>query len=217
MLDAISDVAPILGLSLFVSLIAVSISSVIGIALGSVIGMNRGSSGRIALLIAQTGMALPPVVIGLGLYLLLSRDGWLGSLHWLYTPQAMILAQAILALPFVTAISAAAIRSLPGELPTQLKTLGATPSQVRWTLLLEARPGLTLAVAAALGRSFSEVGAVLMVGGNIAGHTRVLTTSIVLETSKGNFELALALGGVLLLLAMMVNGLVLAMGMRGSH
>jgi tungstate transport system permease protein len=150
-------------------------------------------------------MALPPVVVGLVLYMLLSRSGPLGSMGWLFTVKAMIVAQAILALPFVTGICLQAIEALPDDLADQIRSLGATPSQVRWTLTLEAVPGILLAIAAALGRSVSEVGAVLLVGGNIEGKTRVLTTAIVLETSKGNFELAISMGAVLLLVALATN------------
>jgi tungstate transport system permease protein len=153
----------------------------------------------------QTGMALPPVVVGLCLYLLLSRSGPLGSFGWLFTLKAMILAQIILTLPFILGITMVSVAAVPPELFLQLRSLGASRWQARWTVLREARAGVALAVATALGRSLSEVGAVLMVGGNIAGHTRVLTTAIVLETSRGRFALALALGGVLLALALVAN------------
>jgi tungstate transport system permease protein len=155
-------------------------------------------------------MALPPpVVVGLLLYLLLSRSGPLAVLGWLFTPAAMIAAQVILALPPVVGITMSSVAAVPGELLPQLRSLGATEGQVRWTVLREARRGVLLAVAAAFGRSMSEVGAVLIVGGNIQGHTRVLTTAIVLETGKGNFGFALALGGALLALAPVVNVLIL--------
>jgi len=154
-------------------------------------------------------MGLPPVVVGLVLYMLFSRSGPLAGLGWLFTPQAMIVAQVILALPFVVGITMASVAAVPGALLPQLRSLGATERQVRWTVLREARHGVLLAVAAAFGRSISEVGAVLIVGGNIQGHTRVLTTAIVLETSKGQFGFALALGGALLALALLVNVLIL--------
>ena len=157
----------------------------------------------------HTGMALPPVVVGLLLYLLLSRSGPLASLGWLFTPQAMITAQTILALPFVIGITSSSVSAVPCELGEQIKSLGASHWQCRWAILREARPGILLAVAAAFGRSVSEVGAVLIVGGNIESHTRVLTTAIVLETNKGNFELALGLGAVLLSVALLVNFLIL--------
>ena len=153
-------------------------------------------------------MALPPVVIGLVLYILLSRGGPLAFLGWLFTPEAMIAAQTVLAMPFVIGITMSAVAVVPAELSLQIRTLGANDRQCRWTILREARHGVFLAVAAAFGRSISEVGAVLIVGGNIQGHTRVLTTAITLETGKGNFEFALALGGALLLLALLVNVLI---------
>jgi tungstate transport system permease protein len=157
----------------------------------------------------HTGMALPPVVVGLVLYLLLSRSGPLAFLGWLFTPKAMITAQTILALPFVIGITMSSVAAVPTELGAQIKSLGASDWQCRWTVLREARHGLLLAVAAAFGRSISEVGAVLIVGGNIAGDTRVLTTAIVLETSKGQFEFALALGAALLSVALLVNVFIL--------
>ena len=161
-------------------------------------------------------MALPPVVVGLLLFLLLSRSGPLGSLGWLFTSRAMVLAQTLLALPFVVGITIASVEAVPTDLILQVRSLGAGPWQARWTVLREARGGLALAVATALGRSFSEVGAVLIVGGNVEGHTRVLTTAIVLETGKGEFAFALVLGGVLLALALAVNVLILLGGGRAS-
>jgi tungstate transport system permease protein len=150
-------------------------------------------------------MAFPPVVVGLVLYILLSRSGPFAFLGWMFTTEAMIAAQSILALPFVIGITMSSVAAVPTELPEQIRTLGASERQCRWTILREARHGVCFAVAAAFGRSISEVGAVLIIGGNIQGHTRVLTTAIVLETGKGNFEFALALGGALLLMALLVN------------
>jgi tungstate transport system permease protein len=196
---------PILRLSLEVSGVAVVASSLIGIPLGVWIGLAEFRGKPLVKAIAHTGMALPPVVVGLALYVLLSRSGPLAFLEWLFTPQAMILAQVVLALPFVLGITISAVDSVPRELSLQLTSLGATRRQCRWAVLREARQGVLLAVAAALGRSISEVGAVLIVGGNIQGHTRVMTTSIVLETGKGNFGLAMSLGAVLLALALLVN------------
>jgi len=155
--------------------------------------------------LAYTGMALPPVVVGLVVYLLLSRSGPLGFLDWLFTPQAMILSQTVLALPLVTGITMGAVAAVPSDVLLQVRSLGASHRQARWAILREARPGVLLAIAAGFGRGISEVGAVLMVGGNIQGQTRVLTTAIVLETSKGRFAFALALGGWLLALSLLVN------------
>lgn len=192
-------------LSLRVSGTAVLISSLIGVPLGVWLGMSIFRGRRAISAIIHTGMASPPVVVGLLLYLLLSRSGPLASLGWLFTPEAMITAQSILALPFVIGITMNSVAAVPMELSSQLRSLGASDWQCRWTILREARHGVVLAVAAALGRSISEVGAVLIVGGNIEGHTRVLTTAIILETSKGHFDLALTLGAALLSVALLVN------------
>ncbi len=148
---------------------------------------------------------MPPVVVGLLVYLLLSHSGPFGSLDWLYTPKAMILAQVVLDLPFVVGITMTAVAAVPTNLMFQLRTLGASERQARWTILGEARSGVILAIATAFGRSISEVGAVWMVGGNIQDHTRVLTTAIILETGKGQFALALLLGAILLSVALTLN------------
>ncbi len=196
---------PIIGLSLRVSGTALLISSLAGIPLGAWLGLAQFRGKRLAAALVHTGMALPPVVVGLVIYLLLSRSGPLADLGWLFTPQAMILAQTVLALPWVVGITVAAVAAVPAELLLQVRSLGASRWQARWTLLREARQGVLLAVAAAFGRSISEVGAVMMVGGNIQGHTRVMTTAVVLETGKGQFGLALALGTWLLALALLAN------------
>jgi tungstate transport system permease protein len=205
MQDHASELWPVIWLTLQVSGSAVAISSVLGVPLGAWLGLAafRGK-GTVAALV-HTGMALPPVVVGLLVYLLLSRSGPLAFLGWLFTPRAMILAQAILALPFVIGITMTAVTGVSPDLPFQLRTLGASPWQARRAVLREARPGVVLAVATAFGRSISEVGAVLLVGGNIQGHTRVLTTAIILETGKGQFALALALGAALLTAALLAN------------
>jgi tungstate transport system permease protein len=204
-----SELWPVVWLSLQVSGLAVGISTVIGVPLGTWLGLTRFAGKRFVTALVHTGMALPPVVIGLLIYLLLSRSGPMAFLGWLFTPQAMILAQTILALPFVVGITMTAVAGVPPDLSFQLRTLGASPRQARWAMLREARPGVVLAVATAFGRSISEVGAVLLVGGNIEGHTRVLTTAIILETSKGQFALALALGAALLTIALLVNVVIL--------
>ncbi len=202
------DLWSILWLSLRVSGVAVLISSLIGIPCGVWLGLSQRRGRHLLSAVIQTGMALPPVVVGLVLYILLSRSGPLAFLGWLFTPKAMIVAQTVLALPFVIGITMSSVAAVPSELPLQIRTLGASAWQCRWAVLREARHGVLLAVAAAFGRSISEVGAVLIVGGNIQGHTRVLTTAIVLETGKGDFAFALALGAVLLLLALAVNLLI---------
>ena len=195
----------IVWLSLRVTGTAVLVAALLGIPCGVWLGLTRSRGKRWLAALIHTGMALPPVVIGLVLYIMLSRSGPLAFLGWLFTPEAMILAQTLLTLPFVVGITMSFVASVPAELSLQLRSLGASPWQVRWSILREARTGVVLAVAAAFGRSISEVGAVLIVGGNIQGQTRVLTTAIVLETGKGNFGTALTLGGALLLLALLVN------------
>jgi len=205
---------PILWLSLWVSGTALLISALVGLPLGTWLGLARFPGKRWVTALVHTGMGLPPVVVGLLIYLLLSRSGLLGFLGWLFTPRAMILAQVILALPLIIGITMAAVAAVPTELILQVRSLGVSRWQARWTILREARQGVLLAVAAGFGRSISEVGAVLMVGGNIQGHTRVLTTAIVLETGKGEFGLALALGFCLLLLALAANVLILRLQER---
>lgn len=204
-----SDFWSIVGLTVRVSGAAVIISAVVGVPCGVWLGLSRNRGKGLLATIIHTGMALPPVAVGLLLYMLLSQSGPLAMLDWLFTPQAMVLAQVILALPFVIGITMASVAAVPAELAAQVRSLGASDRQCRRAILREARPGVLLAVAAAFGRSISEVGAVLIVGGNIQGHTRVLTTAVVLETGKGNFGFALALGGALLLLALLVNLLIL--------
>jgi tungstate transport system permease protein len=204
-MEAFAQFWPILWLSLAVSGIAVLMSSIIGLPLGVWLGLSSFRGKPFVAGFIHTGMALPPVVVGLLLYLLLSRSGPIGSLGWLFSPQAMILAQVILDLPFVIGISAVAVGAVPRELEWQLRSLGASRTQARFQIVREARAGILLAVATAFGRSLSEVGAVWLVGGNIEGQTRVMTTAIVLETGKGNFALALALGGALLAVAFAIN------------
>ena len=199
------EIWPVIGLSLYVALIAVTISAVIGVPLGTWLGLTEFRGKRWVVTLVHTGMAVPPVVVGLLLYLLLSRSGPLAAWGWLFTPKAMILAQVILDLPFVIGITQSAVAAAPFELYQQIRSLGATNGQARWLMLREARGGVVLALATALGRSMSEVGAVWMVGGNIQGHTRVLTTAIVLETSKGQFSVALILAAALMAIALALN------------
>ena len=206
MIDAYAtELGDILWRSLQVSGVAVVVSSLVGIPIGVWLGSTRFRGRSFLSVLIQTGMALPPVVVGLLVYLLLSRSGPFGGLGWLFTVQAMIIAQVVLTLPFVVGITMTSIAAVPPDLFLQVRSLGASPWQARWTVLREARSGVVLALATALGRSFSEVGAVLMVGGNIEGHTRVLTTAIMLETSRGRFGLALALGAILMALALAAN------------
>lgn len=200
-----TEIWPIVWLSLRVSGAAVLFSLLLGLPLGVWLARLTGTARKTAWAFIYTGLAMPPVVIGLVVYLLLSKSGPLGFLGWLYSPSAMVLAQVLLDLPFVVGITMTTVGGISDELYLQLRALGASDRYARWSLLREARSGLILAVATAMGRSLSEVGAVLMVGGNIEGHTRVLTTAIVLETGKGHFVVALLLGAILLGLACLLN------------
>ena len=195
----------IIGLSLKVTLTAVAIATLIGFALGGVLAVYRfpGRSAVAALLNALMG--LPPVVAGLIVYLLLSNAGPLGVLQLLYTPQAMIIAQVILVTPIVAALTRQTCEDLLEEYRDQLRSLGASSAEVVTTLLWDGRYRLITAVLAGFGRAIAEVGAVMIVGGNIDHVTRTMTTAIALETSKGNIALALALGMILLAIALIVN------------
>ncbi len=192
-------------LSLYVSGSALLIASLIGLPIGASLALKPPRAHKLIELIIYTGMGLPPVVVGLFVYLLISRSGPLGWLGWLFTPTAMIAAQVIIALPLVIGLTLTAVQSVDPQLRLQVRSLGASPAQVMRTILWEARLGVVAALLTAYGRLAAEVGAVMLVGGNIQGNTRVLTTSIVLETRQGNFELALALGGVLIVLTFMAN------------
>ena len=196
----------VVGMTLRVTGGALLMATLIGLPLGAAIGLRDKIPASGCLMpIIYTGMGLPPVVVGLFVYLMLSNQGPLGSLDWLFTPRAMIVAQTIIALPLIIGLTLTALRSLDPGLKLQVRSLGATPAQLAWTLLLEARLGVLAAIIAAFGGIISEVGAVMLVGGNIEGQTRVLTTAIVLETRRGNFALALALGIILLALAFAAN------------
>ena len=210
----LSSLGPIVLLSLYVSGAALAISAVIGVPAGARLALYPLPGQRAVDLLIYTGMGLPPVVVGLAVYLLLSRSGPLGGLGWLFTPAAMITAQTIIALPLVVGLTQSAVEGVDPALRLQVRALGATSAQLMWAVLREARAGVLAAVLAAFGSVISEVGAVMLVGGNIEGQTRVLTTAIVLETRQGNFALALALGGVLLALALAANALLLRLGRR---
>jgi tungstate transport system permease protein len=195
----------IVGLSLRVTFTALLFGTLLGVPLGAWLGLTQFPGKRLLTALVYTGMGLPPVVVGLAVYVLLSRSGPLAALEWLFTPRAMVLAQTVIALPLITGLTMGAVAAVPRDLVLQVRTLGATPWQVRRAVLREVRAGVLFAVLAAFGRIISEVGAALMVGGNIQGQTRVLTTAIVLETGKGAFALALALGGWLITLTLLVN------------
>ena len=204
--------AAVVGLSLRVSLTAVALAALVGLPLGAVLAVAR-FPGRRGLVVALNAlMGLPPVVAGLLIYLLLSRSGPLGGLGLLFTPAAMVIAQAVLIAPILAALSRQALEELWEEYAEQLRSLGAGPWRAVPTLLWDGRFALLTVLLAGFGRASAEVGAVMVVGGNIEGFTRVMTTAIALETSKGDLPLALALGIVLVLVVLAVNGL--AQGLR---
>ncbi len=201
----------ILLLTLRVSGTALLISAVVGIPLGSVMALKNFVGQRLVMALLYTGMGLPPVVVGLFVYLLFSRCGPLGYLGWLFTPRAMIVAQVIISLPLVAGFTMASVMGIEPDMRRQLLSLGATDLQATWAVLKEARTGVVVSIVAGLGSIISEVGAVMLVGGNIEGSTRVLTTAIVLETRKGNFDLAIALGIILLALSFLANAAMLVL------
>ena len=181
-------------------------SILIGLPLGVGLGLSRKIPAEgLVLPLIYTGMGMPPVVAGLFVFLFFSNQGPLGDLRWLFTPQVMVVAQTLIALPLMVGLTLTAVQSIDPMLNLQVKSLGATRFQLARTVLAEARLGLFAAIVTSFGSIISEVGAVMLVGGNIQGETRVLTTAIVLETRKGNFSLALALGIVLLILSFSAN------------
>jgi len=199
------EVMRIVLLSLKVSGTASLISLVIGISAGAAIALAKFPGKRFVVSLVNTGMGLPPVVVGLFVTIFLWRNGPLGFLGILYTPQAMIIAQAVIATPIVMGITVAAMQQLPQKLRLQILALGATRIQMVWILIKEAKLPLLAGVMAGFGGVISEVGASIMVGGNIKGYSRVLTTATVMETSRGNFDVAIALGIILLLFAYLIN------------
>ena len=199
------DVLEIVSLSLRVTGVALLFSTLAGIPLGSWLGLKRFIGRQLVIALLYTGMGFPPVVVGLFVYLMLSRSGPLGSVGWLFTPAAMIVAQVIISFPLVSGFTMAAVMGVDPNLRQQVLSLGATDWQATVAVLREARVGVMVSIIAGFGSIISEVGAVMLVGGNIQGSTRVLTTAIVLETRKGNFDLAMALGVVLLALSFLAN------------
>lgn len=193
--------------TLGISALATVLAMLAGVPLGYAIARGQ-FRGRTALLtLVNTGMGMPPVVVGLVVWLLLTRSGPLGGLDLIYTRQAMVIAQFLIATPLVVGFTAASVQALPPQLPDLLASLGAGRLRTLWILSREAKLGLLAAVMAGFGAIVSEVGASMTVGGNLRGSTRVLTTAIVTETSRGDLPVALALGIVLLLLALLVNAL----------
>lgn len=197
--------ARIVALSLVVSLTAVFFATLIALPLGAAIAVGRFRGRQAVIVLLNAFMGLPPVVVGLAVYLLLSRAGPLGSLGLLFTPGAMILAQTILIAPIIAALARQAVEDAWVEYEEQLRSLGAHGVDAGLTLVWDIRYSLATAVLAGMGRALAEVGAVMIVGGNIDGVTRVMTTTIALETSKGDLALALSLGLVLIFLVLALN------------
>lgn len=194
-------------LSLGISGTATFISMLIGISMGMIVALSRFPGRNLVVSLINTSMGLPPVVVGLFVTIFLWRNGPLGFLEILYTPTAIIIVQTIIASPIVMGITLSAIQHLPVNLRLQILSLGATRLQMVWMLIKEAKLPLLTAVMAGFGGIISEVGASIMVGGNIKGYSRVLTTATVMETSRGNFDIAIALGIILLLLSFTVNAI----------
>jgi tungstate transport system permease protein len=205
------EVLGITWLSLKLSATATLLSLVVGIPLGTLLALVRFPGRRLTIALVNTGMGLPPVVVGLFISILLWRSGPLGALELLYTPSAIVLAQFAIAAPLVIGLTLAAVQQIPERFRLQMQALGASRGQLLWVLVREARLGLLAALMAGFGAVISEVGASLMVGGNIRGQTRVLTTATVLETGKGNFDVAIALSVILLGLTFLVNWVLTAL------
>jgi tungstate transport system permease protein len=209
------DVLQITWLSLQISGGATLLSLLAGIPAGMALALARFPGRALCVALVNTGMGLPPVVVGLFVSIFLWRSGPLGVLELLYTPTAIVIAQFIIAAPIVTGLTTAAVQQLNPKLRLQLLGLGASRSQLLWLLMREARLPLLAAIMAGFGGVISEVGASMMVGGNLLGHTRVLTTATVLETGKGNFDVAIALSVILLVLVFGVNYLLTWIQQRG--
>ena len=192
-------------LSLQISATATVLALAVGIPAGTLLALTRFPGRGLVVSLVNTGMGLPPVVVGLFVTILLWRNGLLGALELLYTPSAMVLAQLVIAAPIVTGLTLAAVQQIPERFRLQLLALGASRVQMTWVLIKEARLPMLAALMAGFGGVISEVGASMMVGGNIKGSTRVLTTATVLETGKGNFDIAIALSVILLAITFLVN------------
>jgi tungstate transport system permease protein len=214
-LDA--ELLAIVLLSLEVSLGALCVASFAAIPFGVALGLKQFPFRRLVLSIVNTCVGLPPVVVGLFVFLFLSRSGPFGSLALLYTPTAMVIAQIILAFPIVASLVQAAVAGVDPQVRLTALTLGATPRQADRMVVCEARTGIIAALVAGYGRLAAEVGAILIVGGNIAGTTRVMTTTIAMEADKGNFELALALGIVLITISLVINGVLSVLQHQGRR
>lgn len=212
-----SEVFQITALSVKISALATVLSLAMGLPFGTLLGLGRFRGRAILLSLMNTGMGLPPVVVGLAVAMVLWRSGPLGDWQLIYTPAAIVIAQVVIAFPVATGLTAAALQALDPRLQLQLLGLGASRLQMIWLLWREARLPLLAALMAAFGSVISEVGASMMVGGNIRYQTRVLTTAIVLETSKGEFTIAIALGILLLTITFLVNVALTWIQQRGAR
>ncbi len=206
------DLFEIVGLSLEISLTAVLVATIIGLPAGAALALSRFPGRRPLIIVLNALMGLPPVVVGLVIYLLLSRSGPLGSYGLLFTPTAMVIAQSVLVTPIIAALARQTVADLHEEYDEHLRAIGSGPLQRMATLLWDGRFRLLTAILAGFGRAIAEVGAVLIVGGNILHSTRVMTTTIALETSKGNLAIALGLGLILVTLAVSVNAAAMLLG-----
>ncbi|QCJ44003.1 ABC transporter permease subunit [Bacillus sp. S3] len=199
------EIYAITWLTLKVCLISILISTLIGLPLGILLGLTRFTGRRVLLLFINIGMGLPPVVAGLWITMLLWRSGPLGDLSLLYSPTAIVMAQVLVSLPIVTSLTFTAFQQLSDKMLLQIKALGATRLQTLMILIKQLKIAILAAIMAGFGRVIAEVGAAMMVGGNIQGDTRILTTTIVMEVSKGNFDIALALSFILLSVALLIT------------
>ncbi|MDY0322747.1 MAG: ABC transporter permease [Candidatus Carbobacillus sp.] len=200
-----AEIYDIFKLSLYIAFWTMSISLILGLPLGLLLGLSRFRGRSMLFVLANVGMGFPPTVVGLWVALFFWRSGPLGELRWIYTPKTMIVAEVILTFPIIVALVAAATQSRRDKLHPLLLSLGLTPMQYVWLYVREIRLSILAAVMAGFGRVFSEVGAAIMVGGNIKGETRTMTTAIVLEVSKGDFSRALAISFILLTLSLLIT------------
>ncbi|AGK55522.1 ABC transporter permease [Bacillus sp. 1NLA3E] len=200
-----SEILAITLLTLKVSFTAIFFSMLIGIPIGILLGLTNFPGKKLLLVLVNIGMGLPPVVAGLWITITLWRSGPMGDFALLYTPTAIVLAQILVSLPIVTGLTSTAFQQIDPKLLLQIKALGATKGQTVWLLLKETKIAIFAAIIAGLGRILAEVGAAMMVGGNLLGETRILTTSIVMEVSKGNFDIAIALSFILMTMAFLIT------------
>lgn len=212
-----SEIFAITLLTLRVCFTAIFFSMIVGIPLGVFLGLTKFPGKKLFLVLINIGMGLPPVVAGLTITMLLWRSGPLGDLSLLYSPTAIVLAQILVSLPIITGLTSTAFQQIDPKLRLQIKALGATKTQMVWLLLKETKIAIFAAIMAGLGRVLAEVGAAMMVGGNISGDTRILTTSIVMEVSKGNFDVAIALSFILMSLAFFITFLLTFLQQRTRY